>query len=87
MVKMYVRHKVADFAKWKTVYDGHDATRKKFGVKKEEVFANLKNSKDILGVMEWENKEQAKNFIENSDIKEAMKEAGVIGAPEINFAS
>jgi hypothetical protein len=82
---MYVRHKVVDFAKWETVYDEHDATRKKFGVKKEEVFANLKNSKDILGVYEWENKAHATHFLENSDIKEAMKLAGVIGAPGISY--
>jgi hypothetical protein len=34
MIKIYIRQKVADFAKWKIVYDEYDATRKKFGGKK-----------------------------------------------------
>ena len=86
MIKMYVRQTVADFAKWKAVYDEHDATRKKFGAKKSEAFTNSQNPKEVLVVIEMDNKEQAKNFLEKSDIKEAMERAGVIGAPEISFA-
>jgi hypothetical protein len=86
MIKMYLRQTVADFTKWKAVYDEHDATRKKFGAKKSEAFTNSQNPKEVLVVIEMDNKEQAKNFLEKSDIKEIMKEAGVIGAPEISYA-
>ena len=86
MTKMYVRHTVADFAKWKAAYEKHDATRKKFGAKKSEAFVNSQNPNEFLVVIEWDNKGQAKNFLEKSDIKEVMERAGVIGAPEISFA-
>ena len=86
MIKMYVRHTVADFAKWKAVYDEHDATRKKFGAKKSEVFTNSQNPNGILVVLEWGSKEQATNFLEKSDIKEIMKQGGVMGPPEISYA-
>ena len=85
MVKMYVRQTVADFAKWKVVYDEHESTRKKFGAKKSEAFTNYKNPNEILVVIEMDNKAQATRFLENSDIKEAMKLAGVIGAPGISY--
>jgi hypothetical protein len=86
MIKMYVRHTVADYAKWRAVFDEHNATRKKFGAAKTDVFTNAQNPKEILTVIEWGNKEQANNFLEKSDIKEIMKEAGVLTAPEISFS-
>jgi hypothetical protein len=86
MVKMYVRHTVADYAKWRAAFDGHDATRKKFGVKKSDVFTNSLNSKEILVVIDWDRKEQANDFLEKSDIKEVMKDGGVLTAPEISFS-
>ena len=86
MIKTYVRHTVADYAKWRAVFDGHDATRKEFGAKKSEVFANSQNPNEILAVLEWENKAQAINFLEKSNIKEIMKNGGVLTAPDISFS-
>src|SRR4030095_10456831 len=39
MMHMLVRHKVADFAKWKPVYDAHLSARQKAGLKEEHLFA------------------------------------------------
>jgi hypothetical protein len=86
MVKLYVRHTVADFAKWKPVYEGHEATRKKFGEKKEDVFTSTSNPNDVLIVFEWESKGQAQDFLEKSDLKEVMEKAGVVSQPEVKFA-
>jgi hypothetical protein len=85
MIKMYVRHTVDDLAKWKIAFDENDVTRKKFGAKKSEVFTNYLNPKDILVVIRVESKKEAGDFLENSGIKEVMKDAGVIGAPDIKF--
>jgi len=86
MVKMYVRHTVADFAKWKTIFDEHDSTRKSFGAKKSEAFTNSANPNEIIAVIDWDNKEQAKNFMEKSNLKAIMEHGGVLTAPEISFA-
>lgn len=86
MVKGYVRHKVADFDKWKAVYDQHDSTRKEFGCKKSEVFRNAQNPNEVLVVTEWENKEQAAKFDESASLKTAMQNAGVVSVPEFSFA-
>ena len=47
MVTNYVRHRVADFAKWKVAFDAHDATRKQYGCKKSEVFTNFNQPDDV----------------------------------------
>jgi quinol monooxygenase YgiN len=86
MIKVYVRHKVADFAKWKPAFDQHDATRKQFGCKNAEVFTNSQNPNEVLAVLEWDSKEQAKKFDESANLKEVMQHAGVISAPEFTFS-
>jgi hypothetical protein len=85
MVKMYVRHTVADFAAWKKVFDEHEVTRKSFGAKKSEAFRNSDNGNEVIAIVEWDSKEQAKDFMEKSDLKSIMEHGGVLSAPEINF--
>lgn len=86
MVKNYVRHKVADFNAWKSVYDQHDATRKQFGCKKSEVFTNYQNPNEVLVVTEWDSREQAEKFDSSPDLRAAMQNAGVASIPEFTFA-
>ena len=86
MVKQYLRHTVADFKKWKAVYDSHDATRKEFGCQKSEVFANAQNPNEVLVVMEWASQADAAKFAQSPSLKEAMQNAGVVSHPEVSFA-
>ena len=37
MTHILVRHQVADFAKWKPVYDGHLAARQKAGLQENNL--------------------------------------------------
>ena len=86
MIKMTVRHKVADFAKWKPVYDQHDVVRKQFGCQAADVFSNVQNPNDVMVVLQWENKEQAMKFGQSPTLKEAEERGGVVGVPEVSFA-
>jgi hypothetical protein len=85
MVKMYIRHKVADFAKWKVAYDEHEPIRKQFGFIKSDVFVNSQNPTDVLSVHLNESKGQAVKFTESPNLREAMVKAGVVGVPEFDF--
>lgn len=85
MVKMYVRHQVADFNKWKPVFDEHDSVRRQFGCKSIAVFTNIEHPNDVLIVSEWGSKEEAMAFGQSPSLKEAMEHAGVLGMPEISF--
>jgi heme-degrading monooxygenase HmoA len=86
MVTNYVRHRVADFKKWKSAFDQHDATRKQYGCKKSEIFTNVESPNDVLVVLEWESKEHAAKFDASSNLKETMQHSGVISEPEFSFA-
>ena len=86
MAKLFIRHRVADFGKWKIVYDDNEATRIKYGAKKADVFTSTKNPNEIIVVTEWGSKEQAKKFVESSALSDAFKRAGLLGAPEVTYA-
>ena len=88
MVKMYVRHTVADFNKWKAAFDEFEPFRKQqLGSSDSNVFQNNANSNEVLVILDWDKKEQGIKFVESPELKITMQKAGVLGKPEISFAS
>jgi heme-degrading monooxygenase HmoA len=85
MIKMYVRHKVADFDKWKIVFEEVEPFRKQLGSSGSHVFRNYANSNEVLVITDWDTKEQGIKFGQSPELKEAMARAGVLNAPEISF--
>jgi len=85
MPYMLVHHTVRDFGKWKPFFDGNENTRKTNGSKSAQVFQNPENRNDVFILMEWDSVENAKKFAMSEDLKKAMEQAGVIGAPHIHF--
>jgi heme-degrading monooxygenase HmoA len=85
MVAILVRHTVADYAAWKTVFDEHGSTRKSFGSKGCQIFQDAENPKEITVLMEWDTLENARKFTGASSLRAAMQKAGVEGMPQISF--
>ena len=85
MPYLFVRHRVADFAKWKPVYDGHLAVRQKAGLREKNLLRGIDNPNDVILLFEAEDLKKAQAFTESSDLREAMQKAGVVGKPDILF--
>ncbi len=85
MTHVLIRHKVADFAKWKPVYDGHLAARQKAGLKEKYLLRNADNPNEVVLLFEAEDLKNAQAFAGSSDLREAMQRAGVIDKPDIYF--
>jgi quinol monooxygenase YgiN len=85
MAYVLVRHKVEDYNKWKTVYDGHENTRKKSGCKGARLFNVKDNSNEVVALFEWDSIENAKKFAGSQDLKETMQKAGVSDIPDVFF--
>lgn len=85
---MYSRHKVADFAKWKVVFEEVEPfLKQQLGSSGAHAFQNIANPNEVLVITDWDKKEQGIKFGESPELKNAMQRAGVLGKPEINFAS
>ena len=87
MPYVLVRHKVADFAKWKPVYDAHVTDREKAGLKEEHLLRNSDDPNEVILLFKAANIQQAKEFAASPDLRERMQKGGVIDQPDIYFLS
>jgi len=84
-VTLVVRHTVANFDKWKVGYDGNEAARKKFGWTSATVMTDAADPTHVVIVGKVKSLTQAKEFAGAPALKETMKKAGVISAPDFAF--
>ena len=82
MTTLTVRHTVSDFDTWKDGFDGHEVARKEHGCTALRV---LRDGNDVLVLMDFPARSNAQAFASDPSLKEAMKHAGVQGAPDITF--
>jgi hypothetical protein len=88
MVNIMVRHTVADYAAWRPVFDAHEAFRRANGATGEgEVYRDEGSPNQVTTILEWDTAENARRFSNDPSLKEAMREAGVTGAPEIHLVN
>lgn len=87
MPYLLVRHKVADFSKWKPAYYAHSPARQKAGLKEEHLLRNTDDPNEVILLFEAEDLQKAKEFGASADLREAMQDAGVVDKPDIYFLS
>jgi hypothetical protein len=86
MATLFIRHQVADYAAWRRVYDGTAPIQKAHGVTGEAVYQAVGNSNDVTVTHEFASVEAAQAFAGSTELRAAMHDAGVQGAPTIWFA-
>ena len=82
---MLVRHKVADYDEWKSVYEDHRKAREAAGLKDLHLWRNEGDPSEVILLFEVSDVAKAKAFSRSPDAKEKMQAAGVQGVPEIVF--
>ena len=87
MVRMFVRHQVADYPAWRSVYDSIDETRASMGVTGHAVFRSTADERDVTAYHDFESEDAAQAFASSPALRDAMGRAGVQGAPQIWFTT
>jgi hypothetical protein len=85
MVRMFVRHEVADYDAWRAVYDGFD--RSALGVTGQAVYRSLDDPNDVTVTHDFESEEAARSFASAGELESAMRRAGVTSTPTIWFTT
>jgi heme-degrading monooxygenase HmoA len=85
MPYMLIRHKVADYVKWKPVFDEHGRTRKASGSRGGYLFRNADDPNETVILLEWDDLAKARQFVESEDLRQAMQRAGVADRPDVYF--
>jgi hypothetical protein len=87
MVTLLVRHTIADYKTWRGVFDASLDFRHHGGEQSCRIFRDTEKDGEITLLFEWESAESAHLFMSSPDLREKMKQAGVLGSPEIHYLS
>jgi hypothetical protein len=87
MVRLFVRHDVADYEAWRQVYDDFDATRRGMGVTGDAVYQSVDNPNDVTVWHDFETAEAGQAFVSSSELRDAMGRGGVHGEPQAWFVT
>ena len=85
MVTVSITHQVKDFAEWKKGFDADEPNRANAGVKVVSVYTAFENSNLVTAIFDAPNADVVKGMMSSPELQEAMKNAGVIGAPEVKM--
>ena len=86
MASMFVKHRVADFAAWKPVFDDHEAARRQSGVTAHSLHRDADDPNVVIIAFRVNDIARAREFASSDELREAMQRAGVQGQPEFWFA-
>ena len=81
MIVVAIKHPVADYEVWKSVYDERNPGT--FGAKFARVNRLVSDPNTVIVVAGFESVDAANEMIESPDLKAAMEKAGVTSAPRI----
>lgn len=87
MVTLFVRHKVADYAAWRKVYDAFQASSGTKDVIGQSVYISADDPTDITVTHDFKTLDIARAFTASEALHSTMGKAGVVGAPTVWFAS
>jgi hypothetical protein len=82
---MLVRFRVADFDKWKSVYDTMAPVRQAHGFVGHSIFRDAADPDVVVVVNRASDLDRARAFGASSALREAMQRAGIEGKPEMSF--
>ena len=79
---LVIHQMVADYAKWRPVYDAHQSARDEAGLTNCHVRSTTANPNDVFVACEMADPAKAKAFTASKSLADAMKTAGVVGKPD-----
>jgi quinol monooxygenase YgiN len=85
MATLLVKHRVANFDKWRSVFDRLETLREKHGFIAHSVHRDASDPNLVVIVNRVKEMAEAKNYGASKELHDAMAEAGVQGAPELHF--
>lgn len=83
MTTLFVRHQVTDYGKWREVYDKFGPTQQALGVQEQAVYQTVDNPNEVTVRHEFATLEAAQAFGSSPELRTAMHDAGVEGAPSV----
>jgi hypothetical protein len=78
-----IRHKVADYGKWRPGFDADEPRREASGMTNPRVFRSADDKNEIVAIFDVADIAKVKEFATSPGLRDAMMEAGVVDQPTI----
>jgi hypothetical protein len=85
MVRLYIRHRVADYDAWRQGYDAFAGQQQAGGVRAEAVYQSVDDPTDVTVWHDFDDAGAARAFVGSAELRDAMGSAGVQGEPQMWF--
>ena len=85
MSYVMTRFKVADYARWKQVFEAGGALRQSYGSKGGRLFRNASDPNELILLTQWDNLEKARQFAQSEELKADIQKAGHLGQPDVFY--
>ncbi len=80
-----VQHKVADFAKWRPIFEANDSMQRAYGLTNYVLGRGMDDSNMVIIMLKMADSAKAREFAGSAALKAKMQEAGVVGKPTIDY--
>jgi quinol monooxygenase YgiN len=85
MAALLIQHHVKNYAVWRKGFDANKALRTSGGELSAQVFQDAKDPNQLTVFSNWSSVADAQKFAGSPELKQAMQNAGVDGAPSVSF--
>ncbi len=85
MPSLLIRLNVADHAAWELAFDDQGDARRANGSLGSRLFRNTADPNEILALLEWDDLERARLFVQSDEMREAMVQGSVVEQPQLWF--
>lgn len=82
---MLINHQVRDFNEWRTVYDSHLGKRVAAGLHEKYLLRDTDDPNRVILLFQVEDMDRARTFAASPDLRERMRQAGVLDNPAFHF--
>ena len=82
---LLIHLRVADYAKWKPVFDERQASRAEHGGTRHWLYRSADDPNDLIVSIEFPNAQAARSYVEDPSLRQAMGRAGVEGEPHFHY--
>jgi hypothetical protein len=83
MASMFIKHRVADYGKWKPAFDEHETARRQAGATGHSLHRSTDDPNVVTATFHVDDVARAREFVASPDLRAVMERAGVQGQPEI----
>jgi hypothetical protein len=80
---LLLHHLVANADRWRRAFDAHEPQRRRFGATGHHIWRFVRDPDNLMVGIEFPSVEAADRFLDESDLLEVMRQAGVFPPPSV----